>query len=107
MEPLQWTTSKDIVTGTWHLLSMESINTPRQNCRHFTEHIFKFIFLTENGCISIEIFTVICSWLSNWQQVSIGSDNSLAPNRQKVSLLTAYMNMHEPSSSWGTIAISN
>ena len=45
------------------------------------DDIFKRIFLNENVRIFISNFTEICSWGSNWQLVSIGSGNGLAPNR--------------------------
>ena len=38
------------------------------------------IFLNENKGISIRIFTEICSHVSNWQYVNIGSGHGLVPN---------------------------
>ena len=57
------------------------INTlrPWQNGPHFAD-IFKRIFLNENYLFHL-YFTVICSQGSNYQYVSIGSDDGLAPIR--------------------------
>ena len=51
---------------------------PRQNGRHFPDGIFICIFLNANVYILIK-FTDVCSYESNWQHFSIGSDNGLAP----------------------------
>ena len=50
-----------------------------QNCHHFTDNIFKCIFMNENVCILIEI-SLKC--------VPIGSDNGLPPNRQQAIIWT-------------------
>ena len=60
-----------------------SINTlkPTQNGRHFADGILECIFL--NVWILMKNFSEVCSWKSNWQYSSIGSDNGLALNRQQ------------------------
>ena len=49
-----------------------------QNGHNFAENIFALIFSNEN----CSYFTEDFPRLSNWQQVSIGSDNVLAPNKR-------------------------
>ena len=61
-----------------------SLNTLRQreNVRHLADDIFKCIFFNENVRILIEISLKFVPRIHlNWQSVSIGSGNGLAPNR--------------------------
>ena len=51
-------------------------------CRHFRDDIFKYIFFEWKLSYFDSDFTEICSQWSNWQYSTIGSDNSLAPNRR-------------------------
>ena len=57
---------------------MVFINTlkPEQNGQHFSDDIC--VFLKENF---YQTFTEVCSLWYNWDKVSIGSVNGLAPNR--------------------------
>ena len=60
------------------------VNTlrPRQNGRYFPDNIFKWIFFKWKVLHSEYNLTGVCSQWSNWQYPSIGSDNSLTPNRR-------------------------
>ena len=53
-----------------------------QNGHHFAD-IFKCIFLNDSIRIAIKISQKFVSVGSDWQEVSIGSGNGLAPNRQQ------------------------
>ena len=55
----------------------------KQNGRYFARDISKVIFLYDNVCILIHIFTEICPQGSNWKQASFGSANGLAPSRRQ------------------------
>ena len=52
-----------------------------QNGRHLGRRHFQLHFLESKRFNSYSKFTEICSYESNWQYTSIGSDNGLAPNR--------------------------
>ena len=89
------------------LPALFNILRPRQNGCHFADGIFKCILFTEKiwiliifsqkflpicfqicflhwKCLNFDWNVIyICSWESNWQEVSIGSRSDLAPNRQQ------------------------
>ena len=52
------------------------------------DDIFKWIFYGENVWVSIKNFTEVCSQESNWQWLSPGLDNGLAPNRRQAIIWT-------------------
>ena len=56
---------------------------PRQNGRHFSDGIFKCIFLNYYVWITIKIFRWSLFLGSIKQYTSIGSDNDLAPARRQ------------------------
>ena len=60
-----------------HAALYPPINTsrPRQNGCHLSNDTFKCIFLNKNVGFQLKF----CSLGSNWQYISIGSDNVLAP----------------------------
>ena len=61
----------------------------RQYGFHFAEDIFKCILLYENCCMYFgSNFPEICSLGTNWQYVSIGSGNGLAPVRRQAIIWT-------------------
>ena len=55
----------------------------RRKGLHFTDDIFRCIFLNKYFWIFKRNFTEICSLGSNWQYDSIGSDNGLALKRRQ------------------------
>ena len=61
---------------------------PRQNGRHFADDIFKCIFLTENTQILLKISLEFVPKVRINNIPSIGSDNGLAPARQKAIIWT-------------------
>ena len=58
----------------------------RQNGCHFTDNLFKYISLNENFKQNLTEKKLFRG--SNWQYGSIGSDNGLAPNRQKAIIVS-------------------
>ena len=73
----------------WTYLLMHALNAklvnilrPKQNGHHFTDDIFKRIFVEWKLSYFGSNFTEICSQGSNYQYTSIGSDDGLAPNRR-------------------------
>ena len=71
-------------TSTWRVKSTLRL---RQNGHHFTDAIFKCIFLNENVWILIKFYWSLFVG-SNWQFSSIVSDNGLAPFRQQAIIWT-------------------
>ena len=61
---------------------------PGQYGRHFTDNIFRCIFVNEVLYFDSN-FTEICSQGSNWQLPSTGSDNGLASNRRQAIIWTS------------------
>ena len=60
---------------------------PRQNCHHFTDDIFKCIFLSENLCFSRRISL---KFVLKVRINSIGSDNGLAPTRRQPMMVSTF-----------------
>ena len=59
-----------------------------QNGHHFADDMFKRIFSEWKELNFKYNFTEICSLGPNWQYVSIGSDNGLAPKRRQAIVWT-------------------
>ena len=59
-----------------------------KNDRRFANDIFKCISLEKKSLYSDINFIEVCSQWSNWQNVTIGSDNGLAPNRRQAIIWT-------------------
>ena len=59
------------------------IEKPKQNGCHFHERHFEFhLIVWKLLCFDVN-FPEVCYYVSNWQQVSIGSDNGLVPIRRQ------------------------
>ena len=67
----------------------------KQNCRHITDSIFKYICLNENFQISYKILLKYVPQ-GNWQLANIVSDNCIAPNRQQAIMWTHDDPLHWP-----------
>ena len=61
--------------------------SPKQNGWHFTEDLFKCMFLNGDSRIWVHIYlTGAYSWKSSWQLVIICSDNGLSLNRAQATI---------------------
>ena len=72
-----------------HEFSILSTWRPELKGCHFADDIFKYIFLTENVCILIDISLKFFLRVKLHWQISIGLGNNLVPNRQQAT------NVHE------------
>ena len=59
-----------------------------QNCHHFVDDIFRYIFMSEKFCYLIKILLKFVSESVMDYWLSIGLDNGLAPNRQQAVIWT-------------------
>ena len=77
------------------LISVINSSSPEQNGRHFTEDIFKHIFMNEKNLYFDSNFTGVSCKGFNWQEVSIGPGNGLAPNRGQTIIWTNANPVHQ------------
>ena len=76
-----------LLPWSWARLNINTLR-PRQNYRHFSDNIFKCIFVNENVWILIKISLRFFSYGCNGQYHSIGLHNGLVSNRRQVIIWT-------------------